>query len=152
MRIWILILCSLRLAAPVFAQEAVHEESRTRFRAVDIYLDSKGAPLAAWQIEFAATNGMVKIVGIEGGEGVFAEAPFYDPKAIQNERAIIAAFSTESVGKLPTGRTRVATIHLQVMGTAEPQFELKVQTVGDAEGKRMGVEASFEMKARMDAK
>src|SRR6267142_3694254 len=85
------------LAAPLFAQQRADEEGRSRFRAVDIFIDPKGAPLAAWQIEFAATNGVAKIVGIEGGEAEpFRNPPFYDPKAMQGERVIIAAFSTEA--------------------------------------------------------
>jgi hypothetical protein len=142
-----------RLAAPLFAQQPADEEGRSRFRAVDIFIDSKGAPLAAWQIEFAATNGVVKIVGIEGGETEpFRNPPFYDPKAIQNDRVIIAAFSTEGGSKLPVGRTRVATIHLQIIGSVEPQFELRVQTAADSEGKKISVEASFEERKRNEAK
>jgi hypothetical protein len=112
---------------------------------VNIYLDSKSAPLAAYQLEFVATNGAVKIVGIEGGEhAAFNEAPFYDPKAIQRERVIIAAFSTETAAKLPTGKTRVATIHIQITGSEEPAFELKLQTAADSQGNKVLVEASFE--------
>ena len=133
------------LAAALFAGQPAGEEGRGRFRAVDIYLDSKSAPLAAYQLEFAATNGAVKIVGIEGGEHrAFREAPFYDPKAIQLERVIIAAFSTEPAAKLPTGKTKVATIHIQITGLQEPAFELKLQAAADSQGNKISVEASFE--------
>ena len=133
------------LAAGLFAQQPALEEGRSRFRAVDIYVDSKGTPLAAYQLEFYATNGVAKIVGIEGGEhAAFREAPFYDPKAIQHERAIIAAFSMASSDKLPTGKTRVVTIHIQVIGAEEPRFELKLQTAGGVNGRRISVEASLE--------
>jgi len=142
------LLCSifiLWLAAPLFAQQSADEEGRNRFCAVDIFIDSKSAPLAAWQIEFAATNGVAKIVGIEGGEAdVFRNPPFYDPKAIQRERVIIAAFSTEAGARLPSGKTRVATIHLQVTGNMTPGFELKVQAAASAEGTTISVEATFE--------
>src|SRR5205809_7472661 len=116
------------LAAPLFAQqsESADEEGRSRFCAVDIFIDSKSAPLAAWQIEFATTNGVAKIVGIEGGETQpFRNPPFYDPKAMQQDRVIIAGFSTEPARKLPVGKIRVATIHLQVIGSVKPEFELK---------------------------
>jgi hypothetical protein len=140
---WLLLF--LRLAAPLHAQQSALEEGPTRFCAMDIFIDSKSAPLAAWQIEFAATNGLAKIVGIEGGEaGPFHNPPFYDPKAIQNDRVIIAAFSTELSTKLPAGKTRVATIHLQITGTAQPQFELKLQAAADPDGKKIPVEISFE--------
>src|SRR5258706_5729095 len=71
------------LAAALFAGQPAGEEGHGRFRAVDIYLDCKSAPLAAYQLEFAATNGAVKIVGIAGGEHAgFPEAAFYEPKRI----------------------------------------------------------------------
>ena len=133
------------LAAGLFAQQPALEEGRSRFRAMDIYVDSKTTPLAAYQIEFYCTNGVARIVGIEGGEHpAFREAPFYDPKAIQHERVIIAAFSEGSADKLPVGRTRVATIHIQTSGSGEPKFELKIHTAGDSDGKKISVEASFE--------
>jgi len=133
------------LAARLVAQQPADEESRSRFRAVDIYLDSKSAPLAAYQLEFAATNGMARIVGIEGGEHpAFREPPFYDLKAIQHERVVIAAFSTASADKLPVGRTRVATIHLQTTGPEPARFALNLQTAADPTGNKILAEASFE--------
>src|SRR5690554_6874465 len=39
-----------------------------RFAAVNLYVDSGEAPLAAWQIDFRDARGVVRIVGIEGGE------------------------------------------------------------------------------------
>jgi len=125
------------------AQETRSNYARVRFLAVDIFVDSKGEPLAAYQLEFSATNGPVKIVGIEGGEhSAFREAPHYDPKAIQQDRGIIAAFSTEPHSKLPTGRTRVATIHIQVNAGMEPQFALNLQAAADPSGHRLTVSTS----------
>jgi len=133
------------LAAELLAQQPALEEGRSRFRAVDIYVDSGSTPLAAYQLEFAATNGVAKIVGIEGGEHpAFRQPPFYDPKAIQSERVIIASFSTGSANDLPTGRTRVATIHYQTTDTQPPRFELKLQTAGNAQGNKLPAQASFE--------
>jgi hypothetical protein len=133
------------LAATLPAQQAVLEEGRSRFCAVDIFIDSGSTPLAAYQIEFAATNGVAKIVGIEGGEHpAFRQPPFYDPKAIQHEHVIIASFSTNTVSSLPIGKTRVATIHFQTNGTRQPRFELKLQTAGDSAGNKITVHASFE--------
>jgi hypothetical protein len=112
---------------------------------VDVYLDAKGTPLAAYQLEFTVTNVVAKIVGIEGGDHpAFHAPPFYDPKAMQHERVILAAFSTEAAEKLPSGKTRVATIHLQIFGDAEPEFELKVQAAADPAGKRIAVTANRE--------
>jgi len=130
------------LSGVVFAQPAATSSASVRFQAIDIYVDSKDKPLAAYQLEFTATAGDVKIVGIEGGDhAAFAEAPFYDPQAMQHERVIIAAFSTAD--KLPTGKTRVATIHVQVTGKADPRFELKLQTAADARGNVLQTETSF---------
>ena len=133
------------LAAGLPAQQPANEEGRSRFGAADIYVDSGSTPLAAYQLEFAATNGVAKIVGIEGGEHpAFRQPPLYDPKAIQHERVIIASFNTAAAADLPTGKTRVATIHYQTTDTQPPQFELKLQTAGDAQGNRISVQPSFE--------
>ena len=125
------------------AQQSVTNDSAVRFRAVDIYVDSKESPLAAYQIEFSVTNGNARIVGIEGGEHpAFTEPPFYDPKAMQHERVIVAAFSTNPVSNLPKGKTRLATIHIQTSRAVGPEFELKLQAAADSSGKKIPAEAS----------
>ena len=119
------------------------DTNSVRFQAVDIFVDSQATVLAAYQLEFAVTNGNAKIVGIEGGEHpAFAEAPFYDPKAIQHERVILAAFSTQAADKLPIGKTRVATIHLQISGTDELKFETKLTTAASSDGNKISVTIS----------
>ena len=141
---WLTLVCC-GLAAGLLAQQPATEEGRSRFGAVDIYVDSGSTPLAAYQLEFAATNGVARIVGIEGGEPVaFRQPPHYDPRAIQHERVIIASFSTAPVADLPTGRARVATIHYQTTATQPPRFELKLQTAGDAQGNRISARPSME--------
>jgi hypothetical protein len=140
-KLWLTILICV-LAAALFAQQPA-EESRPRFHAVDIYIDSTNTPLAAYQLEFTVTNGVAKIVGIEGGvHRAFHEPPFYDPKAIQQERVIIAAFSTDKPESLPKGKMRVATIHLQTIGIEAPEFQLKLEAAADAEGNKILVTAS----------
>jgi hypothetical protein len=135
----------LGLAAGLLAQEPAGEEGRVRFSAIEIYVDSGSTPLAAYQLEFAATNGNVTISGIEGGDaGVFHEPPLYDPAAMQHERVIIASFSTAPVGELPTGKTRVATIHVRITGAEAPRFDLKLVTAANSAGKKISVESSFE--------
>ena len=65
----------------------------------------------------ATTAGDVKLVGIEGGEhAAFAQPPYYDPKALLNERIVIAAFNTAGADKLPSGKTRVARLMVRVDG------------------------------------
>ncbi|MBM4029554.1 MAG: hypothetical protein FJ280_29770 [Planctomycetes bacterium] len=85
----------------------------------------------------------VKIVGVEGGaHPAFREAPYYDPAALMNDRIIIAAFHT---GKdLPSGRTRIATIHLQVPADAEPRYELKLTVAADANGGNLPAKLNLE--------
>ncbi|MBI2926382.1 MAG: hypothetical protein HYY24_11865 [Verrucomicrobia bacterium] len=120
-------------------------DTAIRFRAVDVYVDSKEKPLAAYQLELSAKEGRAKIVGIEGGEHpAFKEPPFYDPKAMQQDRVIIAAFNTSPAGKLPKGKTRVATVHVQSIGDGQPEFAVKVETAGTVNGKKIKVGASFE--------
>jgi hypothetical protein len=141
----VLLLLNFGPAVRLLAQQPAYEEGPGRFCAVDIFVDSGSTPLAAYQIHFAATNGVVKIVGIEGGDHpAFRQPPYYDPKAMQHDHVIIAAFSTLSPAELPTGKTRVATIHYQTAGTQMPQFEIKVQTAGDSQGNKISPAASFE--------
>src|SRR5262245_46479716 len=141
----ILLVFVLWPAAELLAQQSADEEGRTRFCAVDIFIDSGSTPLAAYQFRFAVTNGTARIVGIEGGERpAFRQPPYYDPKAIQNDVAIVAAFSTAPAAELPSAKTRVATIHLRVTETSRRQFELKLQTAADAQGNKIACVASFE--------
>ena len=132
------------LLAPILlcAQET---NTKIRFEAVDIYVDSCTKPLAAYQLEFWVGNGGAKIVGIEGGtHPAFSEPPFHDPKAMQKERVIIAAFNTDSANKLPRGKTRVATIHLQLSGGKTPEYKIKLQTAATVQARKISAEATFE--------
>jgi len=119
------------------------------FRAVEVFVDSTNKPLAAYQLEFTASGGGAKIVGIEGGEhAAFKEAPFYDPKAMQHERVIIGAFSTAAADQLPSGKTRVATIHLQTIGSEPLRFQVRLTAVATAGGKKIPALAGAEEKQR----
>ena len=73
-----------------------------RFEAIDVFIDSGDQPLAAWQLELSCHTKDVEIVGIEGGEHpAFKEPPFYDPRAMNNNRVILGAFSTDSDESIP---------------------------------------------------
>ena len=134
---------------------------KVRFTPVHIYLDPGGEPLAAYQFELVCSvpagaypseednasrrhyEPQIKIVGVEGGEHpAFKDAPYYDPAALMNDRIIIAAFNTSR--DLPTTRTRIATIHLQIPAEAEPQYELKLVTAADANGEKLSVRITLE--------
>ena len=131
-------------------QAATRIDPKVRFAPLHIYLDSGSQPLAAFQFELKAVAGKpapakagVKIVGVEGGQHkAFKEAPYYDPAALANDRIIIAAFNTGR--ELPKGRTRIATIHLQIIGDAEPDYELKLTVAADADAKEIPAKISFE--------
>jgi hypothetical protein len=114
-----------------------------RFAPLHIYLDSGNNSLAAYQFELKATAGQIKIVGVEGGSHeAFKEAPYYDKAALMKERIIIATFSTGS--NLLKGRTRIATIHLQILGDTEPQYELKLMVAADTDGNEIHAKISYE--------
>jgi len=142
-----IILMSISIIVPVLAQQSEQDittvQPKVRFAPLHIYLDSGNKSLAAYQFELKAAAGKpapakagVKIVGVEGGEHkAFKEAPYYDPAALANDRIIIAAFNTGS--ELPKGRTRIATIHLQIIGDAEPDYELKLTVAADANAKEI---------------
>lgn len=131
-RLWFIYTVLLPLAGAY--QEPAETATRpVRFFPLDVYVDSGTSELAAYQFELKATGGDVKIVGVEGGEhAAFANAPYYDPQALAQDRIIIAAFSTAS--DLPQGRTRVATLHLQAEGDAAPEYELILTVSADAQG------------------
>jgi hypothetical protein len=142
-----IILTCISVMVPVLAQQSVQNESAdeptVRFSPLHIYIDSGNRSLAAYQFELKATAGQIKIVGVEGGEHqAFKEAPYYDPAALANDRIIIAAFNTGR--ELPKGRTRIATIHLQITGDIEPEYELKLVVAADENGKEIPAKISYE--------
>jgi hypothetical protein len=146
-KIIVIILLSVSIIVPVLARQSdpdyPENQPRVRFAPLYIYLDSGNKPLAAYQFELKATAGQIKIVGVEGGQHqAFKEAPYYDPAALANDRIIIAAFNTGS--ELPKGRTRIATIHLQIIGDAEPDYDLKLIVAADADANEIPAKISFE--------
>ena len=112
-------------------------ETGTRFTTLDIYIDST-EPLAAWQFELREASGRMRVVGVENGEtDAFGEAPYYDLAAVaegEADRIIVADYSLRPVGDLPTGRNRLATIHIRLDGTADPVYMLSLMAAGGANG------------------
>lgn len=146
-KLMVIILISICLVVSVPAQQSGQEnpsvQPAVRFAPLHIYLDSGDKPLAAFQFELKAVAGQIKIVGVESGEHTaFKEPPYYDPAALANDRIIIAAFNTGS--DLPTGRTRITTIHLQIIGDIEPEYELDLTVTADADGDRTPAKITFE--------
>ncbi len=143
----LIVLASICLIAPVLGRhtdaEYPTETTKVRFAPVHIYADSGEKALAAFQFELKAVIGQVEIVGIEGGEHPAFEQPgYYDPAALANDRIIIAAFNTGA--DVPTGRTRIATIHLQITGQTEPKYEIELTVAADSEGEEISAEITIE--------
>jgi hypothetical protein len=146
-KLTVIILMSISIIVPVLARQVEQDiptvQSNVRFAPLHIYLDSGNKSLAAFQFELKAVAGQIKIVGVEGGQHeAFEDAPYYDPAALANDRIIIAAFNTGS--ELPKGRTRIATIHLQIIGDSEPDYELKLTVAADADANEIPAKISFE--------
>ena len=113
-----------------------------RFQSVNIFIDPHGQPLAAYQIEFTGESDMVKLVGIEGGaHPAFKDPPYYDPKALMQNRVILAALNAGD--DLPTARTRVARLHLQVTGE-HPTFRANLIVAAKSDGSKLAADVSVE--------
>ena len=115
------------------------------FTAVDVFMDTGPEPLAAFQIEFR--TGGERIVGIEGGQhAAFKEPAHYDPKAMQQNRVILAAFNTATATQLPKGKTRVATLHLHGV---EKTGERKLTTIVVANNRGERIHAAVTWRERV---
>lgn len=111
------------------------------FRALDVFIDAGDAPLAAYQFEFWADGGDVKLVGIEGGEhAAFSQPPHYDPRALTlpQPRAIVAAFNTGADKDLPKGKTRVARLMVHVTGAEPPKYHTTLQVAASPDARPIG--------------
>ncbi|HLU07492.1 MAG TPA: hypothetical protein VKZ91_13110 [Woeseiaceae bacterium] len=139
----LIVLC----CACAWQTSAAQHDDRKRFAAVDIYLDS-GEPVAAWQFEFSSRNGRMKIVGLENGESkAFGGTPYYDREAVQRgtaDRIIVADFTLAGANELPSGRIRIATLHLMLTGADAPQFDLELVTAVTHEGRTIDASISLE--------
>jgi hypothetical protein len=121
--------------------------SAARFAVVDVYVES-AEPLAAWQFELTERAGRMQVVGIEGGESAsFAEPPFYDRDAVEQgaaDRIIVADFSLNGADELPSGRTRVARVHVRLGGAAQPDYELRLVAAGSTNGRSIDAVVSLD--------
>ena len=118
-----------------------------RFEAVAIYLQSD-EPVAAWQFELGESSGQMRVVGIENGDSAaFEGAPYYDLEAVSGgeaDRIIVADYSLRPADELPTGRHRVATVHVQLQGFAEPEYNLSLMAAGGADGQPIQASVGFD--------
>ena len=142
-----IILITTGLVISVLAQQSQQEERPVqpgvRFAPLHIYIDSGNEGLAAFQFELKAVTGQVKIVGVESGDhAAFKQPPYYDPAALANDRIIVAAFNTGR--DLPSGRSRITTIHLQIIGDIQPEYELDLIVAANADGENVPAKITFE--------
>lgn len=137
------------LAQPAPAAEsAARFAADVRFATIDVYVDSP-EPLAAWQFELREATGAMAVVGVENGESAaFAGTPHYDLAAVAQgraERIVVADYSLGESDTLPTGRTRIATVHVRLTGAQTPEFELQLVAAGNAAGQAIDAAAVLEL-------
>jgi hypothetical protein len=149
-----LLLAGIALVLPGNADEAMEKpataptsaptpvSAEVRFAAVNVFVDSLESPLGAYQFELTATDGDVKLAGLEGGDhAAFRAAPFYDPGALLQNKVIVAAYSTAS--SLPRGKTRVATLHVQITGSTAPRYRATITAAASGDGKPIAAQISI---------
>ena len=119
-----------------------------RFAALEIVLET-AEPLAAWQFELRESSGRMRVVGVENGDSAaFGDAPYYDLEAVSGGRAdriIVADYSLNPADELPTGRSRIATVHVQLQGTAAPDYVLSLVAAGGASGEPIQASIEFDI-------
>ena len=117
--------------------QSLADEHDIRFAAVDVYLDS-AEPVAAWQFELSDRTDGMKIVGVEQGDSpAYARAPYYDREAVrlgEADRIIVADYSLADAIELPSGRVRIATVHLLLNGDDDADFNLLLVTATTYDG------------------
>jgi hypothetical protein len=111
--------------------------AQARFVAVDVFVDSGGERLAAWQVELTYDRDHVRVLSLEGGaaEG-WREPPHYDPRGMTAGRMVMAAFVSDDA-LASSGRARVARLHLLVEGMGERLPEVRLVTAAGPGGGRI---------------
>ena len=122
------------------AADRPQEAAAPAFVTLDVFVDAGAARLGAWQLELVATT--AQLVGVEGGLAVaFRDAPKYDPAALKGHRVILAALA--SGDDLPTGRTRVARVHLMEPDGKRGDYTLRGVVAVSGDGERIDAAASL---------
>ena len=132
----------------VFSGNALADRHDVHFATVDVYLDSD-APIAAWQFELNERSGTMRVVGVEQGEsGAYTRVPYYDRNAVERgeaDRIIVADYTLADRDDLPSGRFRIATIHVMLRGDAT-RFDLDLITATTYDGKRTDASATLSVR------
>jgi hypothetical protein len=120
------------------------------FTTVDVFVDSD-TPVAAWQVELTERRGAMQIVGIErGDDATFRDPPFYDRVATMRgatERIVLASYSLSDAAQLPSGKVRIARVHVRATGAAQPDYEARLIAAGTADGRSIDAQLSLETQA-----
>ncbi|MEM9109113.1 MAG: hypothetical protein AAGC72_03740 [Planctomycetota bacterium] len=118
---------------------------------VQVLIDPRGKPLAAYQVELDAGGADFRVVGIEPAQqAAFTREPYYDRDANtrKTDRLILANYSVANADNLPKQQLRVATLHLALVGNYAtdnlPPVALSLTAYGP-DGKPIDAEASYEM-------
>ena len=114
------------------------------FAVYDLFLDPEGEPLAAYQVKIEDKNAAIKIISVEGGEhSSFQKAPYFDPKAIQQDVIKIAGFSTSKRQDLPTTRTRIASLHVEIGPEQTPNLVTTIEAASRPGGAKLRLKATL---------
>ena len=131
----------------VFLSPAFAQDEDARFVAVNIYVDSAG-PLAAWQFELSNRNGPMKVVGVEKGDSAaYVRTPYYDREAVRlgdADRIVVADYSLAEAADLPSGRTRIATVHLMIGDESAENLTLDLIAAATHSGQTAVASISYE--------
>jgi hypothetical protein len=110
------------------------------FAVYDLYIDSQ-EPLAAYQVKISDRNRSAKILSVEGGEHTaYRQPPHFDPKAIQKNIIKLGAFRADKSENLPIGKTRVASLHVEIFEGRQPDFEVVVEAAARPGGQTIAVQ------------
>lgn len=139
-----------RLIVTLFCMLVIQANAadQIRFASVGVYLDSTD-PVAAWQFELSENSGSMQVVGVEGGDSaVYQRAPYYDREAVQlgtADRITVADYSVADASELPSGRTRIATVHVMLSGPDDPNFVITLVTAVQTDGSVIAATLSLKL-------
>lgn len=114
----------------------------TRFFPVEVRVAAGARPLAAYQIEVRYDGAALRIVGLEGGDELFRNAPYFDPRGMEAGRIVIASFTLDR--NPPTGTRRVARIHFQAVGAPDFPTEARLVLAADPEGETFSADVTIQ--------
>jgi hypothetical protein len=137
-------LLAVLFAATVLSTTAQPE---SYFTTVDLFVVSD-TPVAAWQVELTERRGAMQIVGIErGDDSTFRDPPYYDRVAMMRtstDRIVLASFSLSDAAQLPSGRVRIARVHVRMTGPAAADYDARLVAAGTADGRPIDAQLNIE--------